>query len=175
MTVTIKKQLAIAFNPILAKLNDLVQSREKLLNWNNCHDEKGMFCEGGGLGSGAGGSYTPYTPKGMVGAGTFPAHASEGRIGTIDTNGDAQNIANNYTIDEIRAEIEVVPNTYEKYLALKPRATKEQWMNSPEYKAAGKLSIALTVKEEEEFNRLPSYKAPPSIKKPPRYYSPEWA
>ena len=44
-------------------------------NFNDCHGEDGRFCEGGGSGSGAGGSYTPMRVQpGHVSAGTFPAH-----------------------------------------------------------------------------------------------------
>ena len=52
-----------------------IKVNQFLENWNDCHDEKGMFCEGGGSGSGAGGSYTPMrASKGFVSAGTFPMH-----------------------------------------------------------------------------------------------------
>ena len=57
-----------------------IQVNQLLENWNYCHDEKGMFCEGSGSGSGAGGSYTPM--RGIAGStGTFPAH-SRGLQGT---------------------------------------------------------------------------------------------
>ena len=47
-------------------------------NMNNCHNPPGpgggQFCEGGGSGSGAGGSYMPLNRSGYVSAGTFLAH-----------------------------------------------------------------------------------------------------
>ena len=83
MALTLGDKIALKLCEI--KVNQLLE------DWNYCHDEKGMFCEGGGSGSGAGGSYTPMrVPKGFVGAGTFPMHkigkSKEPKSGT--KNGD---------------------------------------------------------------------------------------
>jgi hypothetical protein len=83
MALTLGDKIALKLCEI--KVNQLLE------DWNDCHDEKGMFCEGGGSGSGAGGSYTPMrVPKGFVGAGTFPMHkigkSKEPKSGT--KNGD---------------------------------------------------------------------------------------
>ena len=67
MTLSLSERISVALCAI--KVNTLIE------DMNDCHDEKGMFCEGGGSGSGAGGSYTPMrVPKGFVSAGTFPMH-----------------------------------------------------------------------------------------------------
>ncbi|HWQ18323.1 MAG TPA: hypothetical protein VN455_00980 [Methanotrichaceae archaeon] len=59
-----------------------------IINSNFCHnppgDGGGQFCEGGGSGSGAGGSFTPLKKEGYASAGTFPAH----KIGGMPTGGE---------------------------------------------------------------------------------------